>query len=108
MFRTVTASVAGLLVLTAMLSAQGAAPAQQTQPPVAEKSLWDGAFTADQAKLGAFLYDSHCSACHAPNMTGRLDLDGDAFPLVGTEFWRRHEGKGLNETFERLDELLAG
>jgi len=92
-----------MLSLTALLSAQpfdGQAAQQEAAPPaVPEKSLWDGAYTTDQAELGAFLYDTHCSACHAPNMTGRLDANGDAFPLVGSEFWRRHEGKGLNETF---------
>ena len=98
-----------MLSLAAVLSAHPfgpqAAPAGQepaAQPAVPEKSLWDGAFTADQAKFGAFLYDTHCSACHAPNMTGRLDVNGDAFPLVGSEFWRRHEGKGLNETFQYM------
>ncbi len=95
-FRTLVASSVAMLGLTALLSAQApAAPAQGA----AARSIWSGIFTSEQAQLGAFLYDTHCSMCHAPNMTGRLDADGDAFPLVGSEFWRRHEGKGLNETF---------
>jgi mono/diheme cytochrome c family protein len=97
-FRTLIGSAIGVFALTALISGQ--APAQQpAAAPVPEKSLWDGAYTGEQARLGEFLYGTNCSACHAPNMTGRLDLDGDAFPLIGSEFWRRHEGKGLNETF---------
>jgi mono/diheme cytochrome c family protein len=102
-FRTLIASALGVLTLTALLSGQAAPAPQSPQapapPPVEKKSLWDGAYTESQAELGAFLYDTHCSSCHAPNMTGRLDVNGDAFPLVGSEFWRRHQGKGLNETF---------
>ena len=104
MFRTLIGSAIGVFALTALISGQAAQPAagQQAEAPVAEKSLWDGAYTNDQARLGEFLYGTNCSDCHAPNMTGRLDLDGDAFPLIGSEFWRRHQGKGLNEIFQYM------
>ena len=46
------------------------------------RSLWDGAYTQEQAKRGEAAYREHCARCHGADLTS-----GDAVPpLVGTDF----------------------
>jgi len=45
----------------------------------AERSVWDGVYTAGQAARGDALWADKCSKCHGPDMTG-----GDAPSLVGS------------------------
>jgi mono/diheme cytochrome c family protein len=61
-------------------------------------TIWDGAYTEDQAKRGADLYDQKCSSCHAPDLTG---LD-QAPPLAGGDFNTDWNDLSLNDLFERI------
>jgi S-disulfanyl-L-cysteine oxidoreductase SoxD len=45
-------------------------------------SVWDGVYTADQAKRGADLYGKSCASCHGDALEG----EGQAPPLTGSEF----------------------
>src|SRR5207249_12277125 len=54
-------SVVRGLFFIAVLAAAVAAFAQQTAPP---KKIWDGVFTAEQARRGKGEFDQTCSRCH--------------------------------------------
>ena len=34
------------------------------------RSVWDGVYTAEQAKRGEALYGQHCAACHGGTLLG--------------------------------------
>jgi cytochrome c len=63
-----------ILGLGLMLMAQGAeARSAHTQ------SIWDGAYTEDQAARGATAYQQNCARCHGANLAGTFEIP----PLVG-------------------------
>jgi quinoprotein glucose dehydrogenase len=60
-------------------------------------TVWDGVYTAEQAKRGEALYRTHCAACHGDNLQGM-----EAAPaLLGDTFSATWEGVTLGELFER-------
>src|ERR1700681_891535 len=61
----------------------------------AERSVWDGVYTAAQAARGDALWADRCAKCHGPDMTG-----GDAPSLVGSEFSRDWDGLSRGELAE--------
>jgi quinoprotein glucose dehydrogenase len=46
------------------------------------RTVWDGAFTAEQATRGATLYSADCASCHGANLQG-----GEGKALRGEIFW---------------------
>src|SRR5579862_9075865 len=63
-----------------------------------QRSIWDGVYTADQAKRGAELYGSQCSSCHGPDLSG-----GEMAPaLSGGEFLSNWNGLTLSDLFDRI------
>src|SRR5262245_36617017 len=74
------------LVLTAVLGAQ------------AQKTVWDGVYTEEQAKRGAAVYAEKCAKCHGDTLGGI-----EAAPaLTGPAFYANWEGESLNALFERI------
>jgi mono/diheme cytochrome c family protein len=62
------------------------------------KTVWDGVYTADQAKRGQALYVQHCGACHGASLMG-----AEAAPaLTGLEFGANWNGLSLGDLFERI------
>ena len=45
------------------------------------QTVWDGVYTAEQAKRGAEVYANHCASCHGLALTG-----GEVCPRA---HWRR-------------------
>ena len=88
-FRTTV--VAGLVVWAAGV-AYGAAAAQ------APKSVWEGAFTEEQAKRGAEAYLQHCAECHGQDLSG----DGFAPALSGADFLNAWNGLTVGDLFDRI------
>ena len=62
------------------------------------RSVWDGAYTEEQAKRGEALYRKNCSTCHGAMLTG----GESASPLTGATFFSNWNGLGLDELFERI------
>lgn len=62
------------------------------------KSVWDGAYTEEQAKRGAAEYTKNCSECHQEEMSG----DGFAPGLAGAEFLNAWNGLTVGDLFERI------
>jgi S-disulfanyl-L-cysteine oxidoreductase SoxD len=65
---------------------------------VASRSVWDGVYTADQAKRGEAAYRIACARCHGDTLTG-----GEAAPpLTGGEFLANWNGLTVGDLFERI------
>jgi len=62
------------------------------------RSVWDGVYTAEQAKRGGDLYADQCSSCHG------LALNGGemAPPLTGGEFMSNWNGLTVGDLFDRI------
>jgi S-disulfanyl-L-cysteine oxidoreductase SoxD len=62
------------------------------------RSVWDGVYTADQAKRGDALYQMQCASCHG------LALNGgeSAPPLAGGEFLSNWNGLTVGDLFDRI------
>lgn len=62
------------------------------------RSVWEGVYTAEQAKRGAALYASSCASCHG------LALNGgeSAPPLAGGEFMSNWNGLTVGDLFDRI------
>ena len=62
------------------------------------RTVWDGVYTAEQAKRGEALYGQHCAACHGGNLLG-----AEAAPaLTGPEFASNWNDLPLSDLFERI------
>ena len=86
--RTVTAL---LVAGTAGVAWSGGAAAQG-------RTVWDGVYTADQARRGAEAYAQACAECHGADLGG-----GDMAPgLAGVEFVYNWHGFSARDLFERL------
>jgi cytochrome c553 len=82
-----------IFVTVVVLSLSGAA---QSPPP--GRSVWDGVYTAEQAKRGGPLYAQHCSSCHGTTFEG-----GEmAPPLAGGTFNANWNGLSLGDLAERI------
>lgn len=74
------------LALAALMALQAQTPA----------SVWDGVYTADQAKRGADRYLDTCASCHGENLEG----EGQAPPLMGKEFTDNWNKQTVDDLFE--------
>jgi mono/diheme cytochrome c family protein len=59
-------------------------------------SVWDGVYTADQAKRGADLFAKSCASCHGDQLEG----EGQAPPLTGSEFLGNWNKQVADDLFE--------
>lgn len=62
------------------------------------RTVWDGVFTAEQAKRGESRYQEQCSVCHGTELQG----DGMAPALQGPAFTANWEGLTVGDLFERI------
>ena len=61
------------------------------------RSVWDGVYTADQAKRGQELYAKECASCHGSDLTG-----GESAPaLAGPGFLSNWTTLTVGDLFER-------
>jgi mono/diheme cytochrome c family protein len=84
--------------------------AQQTKEPGHEAhsgtariaSIWDGVFTAAQAKRGKAIYPAPCGTCHGRRLNGAPeDPDVPSTPPIGrAKFLRSWEGRTLATLLE--------
>ena len=64
----------------------------------AQKTVWDGVYTEEQAKRGADTYAEKCSMCHGDSLGGVESAPA----LTGPGFYANWEGETLNALFERI------
>jgi mono/diheme cytochrome c family protein len=87
-FRRAIIAIAAVWMVGVFASASAQAP----------KSVWDGAYTADQAKRGAESYMKHCSECHQAELSG----DGFAPALAGADFMNAWNGLSVGDLYDRI------
>ena len=64
----------------------------------AQKTVWDGVYTEEQAKRGAEVYAEKCAMCHGDSLGGVESAPA----LTGPAFYSTWEGENLNALFERI------
>ena len=80
------------MAITASLSAA-------QEPSTADtRSVWDGVYTADQAKRGEASYKTGCSSCHGETLKGA----GESPALAGMAFMSNWSGLPLGDLYERI------
>ena len=78
---------------SALQATQAAAPGA-----AAQKSVWDGVFTAEQATRGADTFKTNCSECHGNDLAG----DGFAPALTGADFMGNWNELSVGDFYERI------
>jgi mono/diheme cytochrome c family protein len=63
-----------------------------------QASVWDGIYTAAQAKRGESVYTQYCASCHGAMLEGR----GQTPPLTGSDFNMDYNGMPLSELFDKM------
>ncbi len=86
--KLVVVALGAMFCLTPAMSSTGQTP----------RSVWDGVFTAEQAKRGAALYAPHCGSCHAADMSG----NDEAPALAGPGFLANWDGLTVGDLSERV------
>jgi quinoprotein glucose dehydrogenase len=81
-------SLAMLVVSAAVASAHAAAPS----------TVWDGVYTAEQAKRGEAAYVKDCASCHKDHLLGDDDYVN---PLIGPVFMARWNNKSVGDLYEK-------
>jgi ankyrin repeat protein/mono/diheme cytochrome c family protein len=79
-------------------------PAPATAKPAAAEAvvsrkltIWDGVYKAEQAERGKAVFQTHCSTCHASDLTG-----SSAPALVGEGFTKPRDFTNLNQLFTQI------
>ena len=84
--------LAAALLIAGLAVAGGAVAAGQG------RTVWDGVYTAEQARRGAEAYAQACAECHGADLGG-----GDMAPgLAGVQFAYNWHGFSARDLFERL------
>jgi len=65
--------------------------------PQSPRTVWDGVFTAEQARRGQARYAEQCAACHGDTLAG----GESAPPLAGGEFLSNWNGLTVGDLFDR-------
>jgi len=61
------------------------------------RSVWDGVYSAEQAKRGQARYNAQCASCHGSTLEG-----GESAPaLAGADFLETWNGLTVGELFDR-------
>ncbi len=93
-----------LAACTCLVFISGALGAFRGQEPAARetRSVWDGAYTEEQAKRGEALYQKECKSCHGVGLAG-----GESSPpLTGGAFLSNWNGLTLGDLFERVRKTM--
>jgi mono/diheme cytochrome c family protein len=69
-----------------------------TAVSAAERSVWAGVYTADQASAGERVYFARCATCHGDDLGGVERAPA----LAGAAFMDSWHGKNLRRLFDRV------
>lgn len=81
--------------------------AQCAQPAIAasldppSRSVWEGVYTAEQARRGEAIYARECASCHGAKLKG-----GEAPPLAGAGFLSVWYGYSAGDLVERIRQTM--
>jgi len=68
----------------------------------ADKTVWSGVYTADQAERGKTAYAEQCAACHGTTLGG-VDM---APPLTGSNFLNNWNSTSAGDLFDRIHSTM--
>jgi len=68
----------------------------------AARSVWDGVYSADQAKRGETAYRQNCALCHGLQLTGTENAPG----LLGDDFLKLWYGKSVADLTKQVQEKM--
>jgi cytochrome c len=91
----------GIFASTMLLAAMNlglAGPRNQSEQPAQPHSVWDGVYTAEQAKRGEAVYYRECSTCHGDKLAGHEE----APPLAGQDFLDSWNGLSVGKLFDKI------
>lgn len=80
------------LTLVASLCAWATATALAAAQAPASKTVWDGAYTQEQADRGRSSYAGECASCHGPALEG-----GEGSALAGKPFWDKWREQSVGD-----------
>ena len=76
-------------------------------------SVWDGVYTAGQAKRGHPLYQENCAPCHGDNLEGDARTERSERltnrampPLSGDSFKGNWNGRPLSDLFDKIRKTM--
>ena len=72
------------------------------QQPPADRKMWDGVYTVDQAARGKPRFEASCSRCHNNELIG--SERGPA--LRGNTFWNKYENDSLGSLFTLIRDTM--
>jgi quinoprotein glucose dehydrogenase len=81
-------------------------------PAQAPTSVWDGVYTADQAKRGEAAYNEQCGPCHGEALEGNgqteraQKLERMLPPLSGDVFKGNWNGRPLSDLFDKIRKTM--
>jgi len=87
--------IAAWMAMAAPLALGGAVVARAQ---AADKTVWTGVYTADQATRGAVAYAESCASCHGESLAG-IDV---APPLTGAGFLNNWNNTSAGDLFTRI------
>ena len=90
-----TRRIAIVTIVALALALRFTVPASTRQE---SRSVWDGVYTAEQAKRGSALYLKECGNCHGQQLEG-----ADMSPaLTGPAFTADWDGLSVGDLFDRI------
>ena len=89
-------------VALVFVAASGLAQAAAVSPQDKTRTVWDGVYTDQQAARGREGYETSCSSCHQPGLTG----GGESPALVGNPFMERWREDNLATIVTRVSTLM--
>jgi mono/diheme cytochrome c family protein len=91
----------GVVVLTVLGAAAGAAARGQSATSQSATSVWDGVYTEAQAKKGETVYFTHCAVCHGDDFAGREQAPA----LAGLGFMEKWNRATVRKLFEKVEQM---
>jgi mono/diheme cytochrome c family protein len=83
----------GIVLITIALGAHAIPTAAQSS-----RTIWNGVFSAQQAKRGEAIAGKRCAACHSADLAGGQDGP----PLVGPDVLQAWSGTNAGDLFDRI------
>ena len=65
------------------------------------RTVWDGAFTAEQAERGKTQYATSCARCHGGSLEGGMGRS-----LVGTSFWNKWREQSVGDLLDYVSKNM--
>ena len=65
------------------------------------RTVWDGAFTAEQAERGRSQYATSCARCHGGSLEGGMGRS-----LVGTSFWNKWREQSVGDLLDYVSKNM--